>query len=119
MLHNVICDNSTIAVPISLLDETWYPIATAHMATINIPELTERLPPELLKKVLMYMPVRDILRMKQVRRIHDHVQRFQPNCLYIVSFTRSIVSLMISSRCLLMSSTVSIFSPQGWRITLP
>ena len=43
-----------------------------------ISQLTERLPPELLEKVLMHMSISDILRMKQVWRLYDwHVQVFQ------------------------------------------
>ncbi|KAF9643654.1 hypothetical protein BDM02DRAFT_1374405 [Thelephora ganbajun] len=42
---------------------------------LTISQLTEKLPPELLEKILVYAPVPDILRMKQVNRdFHDFIQ---------------------------------------------
>ena len=52
------------------------------MTTTTISSLTERLPLELLEKVLSHTPVRDIPRMKRVRRLHhQRIQRFQLKCL--------------------------------------
>ena len=42
-------------------------------------QLTEKLPLELLEKVLAYSSILDILRMKQVWRLYHRVQRFQLN----------------------------------------
>jgi hypothetical protein len=49
------------------------------MSPTGSSQLTERLPLELLEKVLAYTSIPDILRMKQVRRLYDRVQRFQLN----------------------------------------
>jgi hypothetical protein len=49
------------------------------MSPTGIPQLTERLPPELLEKVLAYVSIPDILKMKQVGGLYDRVQRFQLN----------------------------------------
>ena len=50
------------------------------MATTTTSQLTKRLPPELLEKVLAHTSVRDILGMKRVRKLyHQRVQGFQLN----------------------------------------
>jgi hypothetical protein len=46
------------------------------MIPTGTPPSLENLPPELTAEVLASMPVKDILVMKQVRRLHDRVQRF-------------------------------------------
>ena len=81
--------------------------------------LTERLPLELLERVLAHMSVQDILRMKQVRRISNCAQKFQLNLPDVVVFARSLVVSTTLSRIRLTLGTESISSPQGWRITLP
>jgi hypothetical protein len=46
------------------------------MSPTSSSQLTERLPPELLEKVLAYTSITDILKMKQVGRLYDRVRRF-------------------------------------------
>jgi len=88
-----------------------------NMTPTSISQLTEKLPPELLEKVLAYTPVPDILRMKQVARLHSRVQIFQLNPPGAALFARSTVISTILSSGRHTSSTESISSLQGWRIT--
>ena len=85
------------------------------MRATGTSQLTTRLPLELLEKVLARVPVLDILRMKQVRRISDRDRGFQLS----LPLARSLVASAILSRIHLTSSTELISLLQGWRITLP
>jgi hypothetical protein len=92
-------------------------LARPTMGPANISQLTQRLPLELLEKVLTYTSIPDILRMKQVGRLCDRIQRFQLNIVDIFSFARLLVVSTISSKNRLTSSTESTSMLQGLRIT--
>jgi hypothetical protein len=92
-------------------------LARPTMGPANISQLTQRLPLELLEKVLTYTSIPDILRMKQVGRLCDRIQRFQLNVVDIFSFARLLVVSTISSKNRLTSSTEPTSMLQGLRIT--
>ena len=87
------------------------------MSSADALQLTNRLPLELLEKVLACTSILDILRMKQVGKLYDHAQRLQLNLSNIVSLSRSLVASTISSRSRLISHTGSISTLQGCRTT--
>lgn len=95
------------------------PLQSLSMATTGTPQPIERLPPELLEKVLAHMPVRDILRTKQVGRLYDQrVHEFHLNHLNTIPFARLTEVSTTSSRRHLALITASISLPLGWRIIL-
>ena len=49
------------------------------MSAASTLQITEKLPPELLEKILTYAPVPDIIRLEQVGKQSDHIQRSQLN----------------------------------------
>jgi hypothetical protein len=78
-------------------------------------QLTERLPLELLEKVLAYASISDILKMKQVRTLYNPRPEIPTSD--VVSFSRSLAVSTISSRNHLTPNTESIYMLQGWRTT--